>query len=295
MAGNYSPRPGKGKTAKMSILSIQSHVTYGHVGNSAAVFPLQCLGHEVWPINTVQYSNHPGYGAFSGRACEAEQFSEILDGLAALGAFHACRALLTGYLASAETGVAVLDGWARIRRESSDAIFICDPVLGDREEGLYASQSLLAFYRDIAVPLADAVLPNAFELAAISGRDVACVDDARRAAEAIGGGRIVVVTSVPLADQARLGDLLVNADGAWLIETPKRPLKAKGSGDLLSALWTGHFLNSGDPLDALERAVAVTSAIIEAASDGGLTELPLVASRRYFSGDGHSARAKRLI
>lgn len=284
----------------MSILSVQSHVAYGHVGNSAAVLALQCLGHEVWPVNTVQFSNHPGHGQFAGRASEPEHVREILDGLAALGVFKKCRALLTGYLASAETGVAVLDAWARIRRENPDALFICDPVLGDRDEGLYVSDRLLAFYRDAALPLADAVLPNAFELEALTGRTVSSIDDAVDAAEQIiaVGPRYVIVSSAPTANPANVGNLLVSANGAWTIETPKYELKAKGAGDLLSALWIGHLLNSGDPgdpIDALERAVSASSAIIEAASGDGLTELPLVALQQKIRAGDRLIHAKCLI
>lgn len=280
----------------MSILSVQSHVAYGHVGNSAAVLPLQCLGYEVWPVNTVQFSNHPGYGKFGGRASDPEQVTEILNGLAALGAFQKCRALLSGYLASAATGVAVLDAWARIGRENPDALFVCDPVLGDRVEGLYVSDSLLAFYRQSAVRLADAVLPNAFELEAITGRTVSTTDDAIDAAEEIvaTGPRYVIVSSAPTANQSGVGNLLVSADGAWLVETPKCELKAKGAGDLLSALWTGHLLNSGDPINALERAVSASAAIIEAASGDDLTELPLVALQRIIQCGERSFYVNRL-
>ena len=97
----------------MNILSIQSHVAYGHVGNAAAVFPMQRLGHEVWPIHTVQFSNHPGYGGFRGASFDAALIDACVEGIAERGALARCDAVLSGYLGGAETGDAILRAVAR--------------------------------------------------------------------------------------------------------------------------------------------------------------------------------------
>ena len=88
----------------MNILSLQSHVAYGHVGNSAAVFALQRLGIEVWPVHTVQFSNHPGYGGFRGRAFDAGLIGDVVQGIEERGALAACDGVLSGYVGSAEIG-----------------------------------------------------------------------------------------------------------------------------------------------------------------------------------------------
>ena len=156
----------------MGILSIQSHVAYGHVGNAAAAFALQRLGLEVWPVMTVQLSNHTGYAAWRGRSFEAEHIADVVQGLEDVGALAACRAVLSGYLRSAAVGEAVLGAVERARRRNPEAFYVCDPVLGDHGRGLYVPDEVAAFFRDRAVPRARIVTPNLFELAELTGRPI---------------------------------------------------------------------------------------------------------------------------
>ena len=137
------------------ILSIQSHVVYGHVGNSAAVFPLQRLGREVWPLMTVQFSSHAGYAGWRGRAFDAAMIDDCVSGLEAIGVLPRCAGLLTGYLGKAEIGEAALRALERVRAANGEAAYACDPVIGDVGPGVYVAAGVGEFFRDRALPLGD--------------------------------------------------------------------------------------------------------------------------------------------
>src|SRR5256885_6628078 len=154
----------------MNILSIQSHVAFGHGGNAAATFPLQRIGIEVWPSHTVQFSNHSGYGAWAGRVFEARLITELVDGIAQRGVLGQCDGVLSGYMGSAETGAAILDAVARVKAANPRASYCCDPVIGDVGRGVFVRPGVPEFMRDHAVPAADIVTPNQFELDHLTGR-----------------------------------------------------------------------------------------------------------------------------
>ncbi len=265
----------------MSILSIQSSVTYGHVGNAAAVPTLQRLGFEVWPVDTVRFSNHPGYGNWRGRVIEAGEVEDLIAGLGERGVFPACRAVLSGYLGSVATGRVVREAVARVKAANPDAIYCCDPVIGDRDEGLYVPQSLAAFFASHLVPAADVVVPNAFELAYLTGHAVDSVEAARAAAEALiaKGPRIVVATSLPPTEGQGVATLAASAEGAWVVETPRLETTAKGAGDVFAALFLGRYLETGAPADSLAGAVSSVFALIEATVAARSEELELVAAQ----------------
>lgn len=281
----------------MNVLSIQSHVTYGHVGNSAAVFALQRLGFEVWPLHTLQFSNHAGYEDFSGQVFTARHLREVVDGLAARGLLEACDAVLSGYLGSAEAGAAVLDAVARVKAANPRALYACDPVMGDgdggegsasggnRGGGLYVDAALPDFFRERALPQADIVTPNVFELETLTGVRVTtlaqAVAAARRLAER--GPGVVLVTGLR-HDTTRAGELellTVTAQDAWRLVTPRLPCdpQPNGAGDLLAALFLGHFLRARDAGQALEAAAAANFAVLEATQIAGTRELRLIAAQ----------------
>ncbi|MGN6462040.1 MAG: pyridoxal kinase, partial [Pseudolabrys sp.] len=211
----------------MMLLSIQSHVAYGHVGNAAAVFPLQRLGIDVLPVHTVQFASHAGYGPPQGSVMDAASIGAVIDGLEARGALARCDGILTGYLGSAALGAVVLDAVARVRRHNPGAIYCCDPVIGDSDGGVYVAPEIVAFFRDQAIPRAGIVTPNAFELAEFSGRVVEILEDAKVAIACLQrqGPQIVLATSLQLADTpAGMIDVVV-ADGARVarVRTPLLP------------------------------------------------------------------------
>ncbi len=277
----------------MNILSIQSHVVYGHVGNAAAVFPLQRLGFEVWPVNTVSFSNHLGYPTWRGRARTPEELTELIDGLEALGILGRCDAVLTGYLGKAATAEVILDALRRVRAANPNALYLCDPVMGDLHGGLFVASDIPAVFAARLLPAADIIAPNAFELEHLSGIDTTTLKSALAAADrlrgASPGGRpgAVVATSIERRDgpAGMLEVLAVDAAGAWLAATPKLPLHAHGTGDAFAALLLGHYLRLRRLDDAVARATAAMHAIVEATVAADAYELRLIAAQQHFDAD----------
>ena len=266
----------------MTILSIQSQVAYGHVGNAAAVFPLQRLGYEVWPVATVQFSNHPGYGDWRGRVLPASEVADVIEGIGERGVYPQCRAILSGYLGCLETGRVVLGAAAEIKAANPDALYVCDPVMGDHEEGFYVGDEQMAFFKSEAVPSADMVIANTFEMEFLSGLAIGSSAAAVGAADVVGrdAARMVVVTSVTVDDADAVGTVAVTGTNAWLVTTPRIPVSAKGAGDTFTALFLARYLQRSDPGDALALAVSSVFGLIRAGFDGGTRELPVVAAQR---------------
>src|SRR3712207_1661647 len=182
----------------MNILSIQSHVAYGHVGNASAVFPMQRLGVEVWAINTVQFSNHTGYGAWTGRVFDGPMIEELVEGIDARGVLPSCDGVLSGYMGSADIGNAILSTVTKVRAANPRALYCCDPVIGDVGRGVFVRPGIPEFMRDHALPAADIITPNHFELDYLTGaasQTLAGVKDAVVAVQGL-GPRIVLVTSL---------------------------------------------------------------------------------------------------
>lgn len=268
------------------ILSIQSAVAYGHVGNSAAVFPLQRLGFEVWPVDTVQFSNHTGYGVWRGAIHPLEQITEVLLGVEERGVFARTRAVVSGYLGDAALGEAVLSAVERVRAARPGAVYACDPVMGDVGRGFFVRPGIPEFFRDRAVPAADLVTPNAFEAAWLAQRSIASLDEALAAAATIRamGPDVVVITSLELEgepDQIRV--LADTAEGSWLVRTPKLPVTLNGTGDAFSALMLGHWLLRGEVARAVTFATSALYALVEATHDAGAREVLLVACQDLYA------------
>ena len=273
----------------MAILSIQSHVVYGHVGNAAAVFTLQRLGFDVWPVMTVQLSNHTGYPSWRGMAFEAEHIAEIVKGLEELGTLAACDAVLSGYLGRAEIGHSVLRAVDMAKRANIGALYVCDPVMGDHGSGLYVSDEIVAFMRERAVPRADIVTPNLFELEQLTGRRIESLAEVIAAARTLHevGPEIVMVTSVrfPGPDERSVSVVAVTREASWRVETPwiEFAWSESGAGDAITALFLGHYLRStAGPErvpDALARAAGATYALIDTTRRAGTRELQLVAAQ----------------
>ena len=268
----------------MHFLSLQSHVAYGYVGNRAATFPLQRLGHEVWAVNTVEFSNHTGYGAWRGRVAPADQVGEIVQGIEALGLLKRCDALLTGYVGDAALADVVLDTARRVRQANPRAVWCCDPVLGDVDTGLYVRPGIDAFFRARAIPACDLVTPNHFELEHLTGRTVATLDDALAAARMLlAGPKLALITSLRRADAPadRVEMLAVSRDAAWRIATPLIgfDIAPNGTGDAVAALFSAHWIETGDVALALGKAASSIFAVLEATRAAGERELQLVAAQ----------------
>ena len=263
----------------MNVLSIQSHVVYGHVGNASAVFPMQRLGVEVWPIHTVQLSNHTGYATARGRAFDAAHIRELTQGLRERDLLGKCDGVLSGYVGSAEVGAAILDAVAEVKRANPSALYCCDPVIGDVERGAFVKPGVADFMRARAVPAADIVTPNQFELEQITGYNARSVPEALAAIDALRklGPKIVLVTSL-LTDQtpADVINLAVcDETGRHRLRTPRLPVAAHGAGDAIAALFMAHYLRTGSAAEAMSRAAASIFGILKRTAATG-SELALI-------------------
>lgn len=270
----------------MTILSIQSHVAYGHVGNSAAAFPLQRMGIEVWPIHTVQFSNHTGYGTFRGDAFPASLIDACVEGLAERGALGRCKALLSGYVGAPEVGGAILRAAGRVKGANSAALWCCDPVIGDAGRGSFVRPGVTEFFRDAALPRADIVTPNHFELETLSGRsarDLSSLRDALAALHAA-GPRVVLVTSLALDDAPADAMDMAASDGhaLWRLRTPRLPFEAHGAGDATAALFLAHYLRTRSPERALGAAGSSVFGLLARTFEADSRELLIVQAQEEF-------------
>jgi pyridoxine kinase len=271
----------------VTILSIQSAVAYGHVGNSAAVFPLQRIGVEVIPVYTVNFSNHTGYGEWGGPLIDPEDVRAVLAGVEARGAFPAVDAVLSGYQGGEGIGDVIVDAVARVKAANPAAIYACDPVMGNAKSGCFVAPAIPELLRERVVPVADLITPNQFELGYLTGTDpsdlestLASVDAARAM-----GPRVVLVTSVerPEREEGTIEMLAVDDRGAWIVQTPLLPMKANGSGDVTAALFTAHYLRTEDAADALARTVSSVFDLLSLTYASGERELQLVQAQEFYA------------
>lgn len=273
-----------------TILSIQSWVATGHVGNAAAMFPLQRLGAEVWAVHTVQFSNHPGHGAFTGQVFGGPAVRALVDGIAARGLLGRCDAVLGGYLGDADTGAAVLDAADRVRAANGRALFCCDPVIGDTGKGVFVREGIPELLAGQAVPRADILTPNQFELSHLTGLPTDSLEQARRAVAALqrrmraDGPGVVLVTSLTGADTpaGELDLLAADRSALWRLRVPLLPISPNGAGDCIAALFLLHFLRTQAVRPALEAAGRAVSGLLRRTLEAASDELLLVAAQDEF-------------
>lgn len=283
----------------MNVLSVQSHVAYGYVGNRAAVFPLQRLGFDVWAVNTVQFSNHTGYGSWTGEIFSAEQVRNVIDGIFQRVEPAACDAVLSGYLGDADLGEAILETVGKVRAARGDAVYACDPVMGDVGRGIFVRPGIPEFMRERALPVADIVIPNQFELELLTGHKVSTLETALSAARAVQarGPKIVVITSLrhERTPNDTIQMLAVSPEGAWLVSTPFLPLEPppNGAGDAVTALFLAHYLKSNRSVpEALSGMAAAIYEVIATTKAAGTRELQFIAAQEGLVRPGRSFTAE---
>jgi pyridoxine kinase len=265
----------------LTILSIQSHVAFGHVGNAAAVFPLQRLGFEVWPVNTVEFSNHLGYPTFRGRVLDVDLVADVVKGVGERGAFARCRAVLTGYLGDAALGRVALRAVHEVRRASPRAVYACDPVIGD-DGRAYVRPGVAEFFREQVVPAADLLFPNHFELETLSGAKTTTAAAVIAAARALlrRGPRLVVCTSFRDPEAPDAIDAIAIAEAtAFRVRVPRLATAVHGTGDAFAALFLARWLEQPDPARALSLTVASLHGILRATLAAGDGEMALIAAQ----------------
>ena len=282
----------------MAVLSIQSAVAYGRVGNAAAVFPLERLGFEVWRVDTVLFSNHTGYGAWRGSALEPELVGEILTGIEERGVFPQCEAVLSGYLGTPALGERVLEAVARVKRANPKALYACDPVMGDAK-GLFVRAELPQFFQARAVPMADLLTPNRFELEWLTAASVGTLAEARAAVGSLlaRGPRLVLVTGLDVAEVPveRIAMLAATREGGWLVSAPRVPIAANGAGDLTAALFLGHYLKTRDAAAALGATAAAVHAVLAETARLDAPELAIVAAQDEIAAPGRRFPIERVF
>ncbi|MHA6511857.1 pyridoxal kinase PdxY [Tessaracoccus sp. Z1128] len=263
-----------------TVVSIQSAVAYGHAGNSSAVFPLQRSGVDVWPVYTVNFSNHTGYGAWRGPLIPASDVWDVVQGIHDRGVLGAVDALLCGYQGTPEVGAVILEAAELIRQQNPLAVFCADPVMGDVDRGFYARPGIPEFWRDHVVARADIMTPNLFELEFLTGHPTRTTADVLEAVEELRsrGPQVVVVTSVVGSDAPddAMRMIGVGPDGAWQVETPVLDRTFTGSGDLTTAMFLAHWLRSRDVGAALGSTASIVYSVLEATTSAGHPELRLV-------------------
>lgn len=282
----------------MNLLSIQSHVAYGHAGNSAAVFPLQRLGVEVWPVHTVQFSNHTGYGSWKGEVFGATLIGDVVAGIEQRGVLGECDGVLSGYMGGADIGGAILDAVASVKRANPSARYCCDPVIGDVGRGVFVRPGIPELMKGRAVPAADIITPNQFELDYLSGRDSKTWTQARDAVKAVHdlGPRAILVTSLHTdATPEDAIDLIASDEsGMFLVRTPRLALTINGAGDAIAAMFFVHYLRGGKIAEALSRAASAIFGVLAKTAEAGVREIQIVTAQDEIVNPSRMFEAREL-
>jgi pyridoxine kinase len=270
----------------MTVISIQSQVAFGHVGNSAAVFPLQMHGIDVTAVPTTLLSNRPGYPTIRGRVLDAPLVADLLLGVEERGALDTCKMVLSGYLGSPEIASVVADFVQRAKARTPALRYCCDPVLGDRDRGLFVHADIPPLVRDRLCRLADIITPNHFEFEFLCGAKATTTDQMIAQAQALmaRGPSTVVVTSAELADTPgdEIETLAVERSqqgfDAWRVRTPKLPISPNGTGDLFASLFVSARVRGDDTPGALSHAASAIFAVLERTAIRGTEEMRIVES-----------------
>jgi pyridoxine kinase len=285
-------------TLVTTILSIQSSVAYGHVGNSAVTFPLMRMGVEVWPVITVHFSNHTGYESWRGPLLSPTDLRDVVRGIDERGVLGEVDAVLSGYQGREDIGAMILDAVALVKQRNPAAIYCCDPVLGDEDRGSYVRPGIAEFMRQRVVPAAQIITPNQFELTALTGLPVVTMEDVLQAADAARslGPEVVLITSVVRRDGPpdTIDMVAVGSDGAWLVSTPRLPRSFTGSGDVTAATFLVAMLRMWDLAAALAHTAAVVYGLLALTTSLGRAELALIAAQDEIVNPSHRFESVRL-
>jgi pyridoxine kinase len=270
----------------MTVISIQSQVAWGHVGNSAAVFPMQMHGIDVIAVPTTLLSNRPGYPTIRGRVLDAQLVADLLLGVEERGALDTANMILSGYLGSADIAAVVADFVERAKAGHPTLTYCCDPVLGDRDRGLFVQADIPPLVRDRLCRLADIITPNHFEFEWLCGAKATTTDQVIAQAQALlaRGPSTIVVTSAELADtpDEEIETLAIERSQArsqaWRVRTPKLPISPSGTGDLFASLFVSARVREKETPDALGHAASAIFGVLERTAARGTEEMRIVES-----------------
>ncbi len=259
----------------MSVLTIQSRVASGYVGNAAAVPALQALGVEAVAIDTAHLSNHPAHGSFEGGTSSSAAVAALLRGVETKHSRHGFAAVMTGYLAEIKTGRAALDAIRRLKSARHCGLYCLDPVLGDKGR-VYVDDGLIDQFRKDALPMADIVVPNAFESGLLLNTDEPTLETAPEclARLRLHGPARAVITGIETPNC--IATIAGDDDGVWLVETERVDAPDSGAGDVFAALMVGHLVGGTDFPTAVARAVASVRDVLVLTEQIKKTDLALV-------------------
>ncbi|AKJ42235.1 pyridoxal kinase PdxY [Pragia fontium] len=284
-----------------NILSIQSHVVYGHAGNSAAEFPMRRMGVNVWPLNTVQFSNHTQYRQWEGCVMPASHLTDIVRGISEINQLSRCDVVLSGYIGSPEQGKSILEVVAEVKAANPKALYFCDPVMGHPEKGCIVAPGVSEFFCNEALPVSDMMAPNLLELEILSGKTITTVDEVVSAARELckKGPKVILVKHLSRAGyRADCFEMaLVTPDEAWHINRPLvdfGPRQPVGVGDITSGLLLVNLLLEKSLPEALEHVTAAVYEVMLETQRRGEYELQLVAAQEKMVNPEHHFPAIKL-
>lgn len=277
---------------KGAIIVISSHVVRGSVGNRAAVFALETLGHSVWAVPTVILPWHPGHGSGTRLVPDVERFAAMLRDLEESPWLGEVTGVLSGYIGGPEQAAAIASLVRSVKLRNRDAIYLCDPVIGD-EGGLYVSESIATQIRDRLLPLADVATPNRHELAWLSGTRFGDAQDVARAAEALGPSTMLV-TSAPCDTPGSTGSMLLTAGEVLLAKHQAVAGPPNGLGDLTAALFLARKLGGQGNAEALHDTTSSVFEVLARAAKRGANELMLATDASSLSDPTAPVHLSRL-
>ncbi|MDD7911432.1 pyridoxal kinase PdxY [Pseudovibrio exalbescens] len=282
------------------VLSIQSHVTFGHAGNSCAVFPMQRMGLEVWPIHTVHFSNHTQYPeGWRGQVMPTEQIAEIFEGLVGLGVLQNVSAILTGYIGDASQCDVIADIVTRVKAENPECLYLCDPVMGSPEKGCVVSEGVAESLIHTLMPLADILVPNQFELTQFVGRPIATLKDAFELCQSARelGPDIVVAKHLHCMSETEFSMVMATGEGTYLAQRPHLTFERQpvGVGDLISAVFMAGLLTGRSPLAAFEHTHNAVYGVLKTTQALDEWELQTIAAQREFDVPTSQLRAQNIM
>ncbi|GAD79971.1 pyridoxal kinase PdxY [Vibrio ezurae] len=269
------------------VLSIQSHVSFGHAGNSSAVFPMQRMGLEVWPIHTVQFSNHTQYPqGWKGSVFSADDISDVVQGLSNIGALEKCQAVVTGYQGSAEQCNAVADAVSQTKLANPDALYICDPVMGSPEKGCIVASGVAEHLLTRLMPMADVIVPNQFELGQFVGMEINSLSDAVKACQKAltMGPKIVLVKHIYCVSDDKFSMMLAYEGQCYLAQRPQLDFERAlvGAGDLISSVFTAGLVKGWHPTTAFKHCNEAVYGVVKQTKQADEWELQIIAAQDEF-------------
>ncbi|MEZ8787831.1 pyridoxal kinase PdxY [Vibrio splendidus] len=270
-----------------SIISIQSHVVYGHAGNSSAVFPMQRMGLDVWPIHTVQFSNHTQYTqGWAGQKFTSDDIRNLMKGLDNIDSLRACGAVLSGYQGSADQCRAVAESVTLVKERNKNALYVCDPVMGDPDKGCIVDDGVKAAIVEHLLPISDVIVPNQFELTELTGININSLYDAvtacKKALEL--GPKIVLVKHLHSLPDEAFSMILATPKACYLAQRPNIdfPRQPVGVGDLISGLFTACLVKRMSPVAAFRHAHNAVYGVLEVTKSYGTWELQTINAQYEF-------------